>query len=561
MIRQLTCAQEKNTIAKSPSSTPFSVHKSAATKPWIWTSNTIDTGDYGSPTRHRRETEDMLSTADIAITKEASTSKPLSDSTTNKPVRIPITFRTTIKPEEIKIIASSIASMVARTTEKIQETTSGRSVTTTATTPADTATTTPKNTPTIIPTTITGKPKELITTQKQTTATASPADATHPVTNVDIEFSSINQGQLLSLTNGTIFDLIEVNDTVSDSTKGSRIIDETTTKVTLTSNTLLKKEVEKMEVKLSTEHPAFTTVSYYKEPPSKTSQAPITSEPKNDTKDLRHSEPENIDKEIEATGNSMVKLNRTSRKELPDFNSTTSDEVKTEPVEVRNLTLPDIDHRIVEITLFHEDRKKEGAKLYVTTKKHDKLKMWKNPEKVKAIELEKLKILDNEKAKMFDVDKVKIIDGNKGRYDTDRPDIKEAYLNAERLASKRLPLEIQEMLNLTSPTSALIDPKLGDLNSNRSKNAQAERIPIKYQAPTTTTTTTAAPEPSEEDEDEHDHDHDTEHEHDEATGMNKTMDDPVETPPEPGPRPNRSRKLTRPQRRSFYPYFFSRVLG
>ena len=34
-----------------------------------------------------------------------------------------------------------------------------------------------------------------------------------------------------------------------------------------------------------------------------------------------------------------------------------------------------------------------------------------------------------------------------------------------------------------------------------------------------------------------------------------------EPEPQAQPRPNRQRQLTRPQRRSFYPYFFSRVLG
>lgn len=37
--------------------------------------------------------------------------------------------------------------------------------------------------------------------------------------------------------------------------------------------------------------------------------------------------------------------------------------------------------------------------------------------------------------------------------------------------------------------------------------------------------------------------------------------EPLEPEPEAQPRPNRQRQLTRPQRRSFYPYFFSRVLG
>lgn len=48
------------------------------------------------------------------------------------------------------------------------------------------------------------------------------------------------------------------------------------------------------------------------------------------------------------------------------------------------------------------------------------------------------------------------------------------------------------------------------------------------------------------------------------TKFTPTMESSSETlepEPEAQPRPNRQRQLTRPQRRSFYPYFFSRVLG
>lgn len=46
-----------------------------------------------------------------------------------------------------------------------------------------------------------------------------------------------------------------------------------------------------------------------------------------------------------------------------------------------------------------------------------------------------------------------------------------------------------------------------------------------------------------------------------STTKAELTDDPLEAAPEEKPRPNRQRQLTRPQRRSFYPYFFSRVLG
>lgn len=49
-----------------------------------------------------------------------------------------------------------------------------------------------------------------------------------------------------------------------------------------------------------------------------------------------------------------------------------------------------------------------------------------------------------------------------------------------------------------------------------------------------------------------------------TSGKSNTTKEPLEkdqTNPEDQPKPNRQRQLTRPQRKSFYPYFFSRVLG
>lgn len=45
------------------------------------------------------------------------------------------------------------------------------------------------------------------------------------------------------------------------------------------------------------------------------------------------------------------------------------------------------------------------------------------------------------------------------------------------------------------------------------------------------------------------------------TFSEQTADESLESKSESQPRPNRQRQLTRMQRRSFYPYFFSRVLG
>lgn len=97
----------------------------------------------------------------------------------------------------------------------------------------------------------------------------------------------------------------------------------------------------------------------------------------------------------------------------------------------------------------------------------------------------------------------------------------------------------------------LIDPKIEDLNANFSENNESEIFII--------TPTKIAPERLQKQND--------------SVKEEKLPTQPVleqkitatEEPPEPvpqpHPKPNRKRQLTRPQSRSFYPYFFSRVLG
>lgn len=521
MTRLLTCPQEKNSIPKIISSTPISTNAiKSATKPWIWTSNTIDTGDFGSPTRHRRETEDTVSTAgEFPITKETSTSTPAEIKTTKKQMETLKIETTTIKPQ---------------LTTRIQ----------------------------------TEKPTTMKVTNKEETTTP---QATTEME--ESEYPSINQGQLFSfIANGTIFDIIEVNDTASDLSKdkNTKIIDETTTKVTLTSNVNLKKEITKAEKSKGTETP-ITTISYIKEaPPTKTSELTSVKQPTDETKidtkkttkqpttkqpettaqqpilttmktkinkNLTNEQDKTFIKEIENSSGNLVKLNRTSRKELPmiDFNFTS--EEKNEISEEKNISKEEEhDHKVVEITLMHDDKKKEGTKLYITTKKHDKLKMRKSE-----------KLIDGKPKNLIANEKIK-------------PKIKEDV---------KIPSEVHEMLNHTTEANLkVIDPKLVDLNFNTTNtHIHSERIPIKLQeAPEKLqkndmqTQKTNTPIPTEQIKD------NTEFESsdfDDTSDMNdlKTTEEPLEPIPEAQPRPNRNRVLTRPQRRSFYPYFFSRVLG
>lgn len=88
IMRQLTCTitgddfDEKST--KPPTATSIAADRDDSvktTKPWIWTSNTVDV-EYGTPTRHRRETEDtpdphsMKATTEVSRLEASTTAKP-----------------------------------------------------------------------------------------------------------------------------------------------------------------------------------------------------------------------------------------------------------------------------------------------------------------------------------------------------------------------------------------------------------------------------------------------------------------------------------------------------
>lgn len=102
-----------------------------------------------------------------------------------------------------------------------------------------------------------------------------------------------------------------------------------------------------------------------------------------------------------------------------------------------------------------------------------------------------------------------------------------------------------ELVQDTKPNNieeVLIDPKMEDLNANFSENNESEIF-----IPTPTKIST---------------EHLQNKEDKTLTGQKViATEEPLEPIPQPHPKPNRKRQLTRPQSRSFYPYFFSRVLG
>lgn len=516
MIHQLTCPEISNNkiSTKTESSTPYSTNAiKLATKPWSWASNTIDTGDFGPPTRHRRETEDMLSTTgEFSITKESST--------TTKPKNVQT--KTTKQPEQTNTpIKSTTTEPSKPTTQKEIKVTTPKIEKTTQSTP-------------------------IIAVQNKTPSTQSPEKETS-------DFPSINQGVLFNLPeNGTVFDIIEVNDNLTDYSEkrkeNHKLLEDFTT-------------TAKPTTKISTtEIPIYTTISFYKEAPSRgASVVPLTSTNKENItghsqeqtnitenkKDLTTSaeQEKTFMRAIENNSNSLVKLNRTSRKELPllDFNITSEekdslsleDKVVTTSASSKEIIEDNHDHRVVEITLMHHDNKdKEKGKLIVTTKKHEKL-----------IKMRK------EKTKM---------DTTKGKNFLDKNVKTEKSLKPDEPNDKTLASEVHSLLqNKTQPEIKFIDPKLVDLNFNKSKNNNSEKVPIKIQAAQPTTTENSYSNKEEINTEFDDYAKELEV----SNPLKTTPEDPVEPEPEAQPRPNRNRVLTRPQRRSFYPYFFSRVLG
>lgn len=113
-------------------------------------------------------------------------------------------------------------------------------------------------------------------------------------------------------------------------------------------------------------------------------------------------------------------------------------------------------------------------------------------------------------------------------------------------ATKAATLELVQDAKL-NVEDILIDPKMEDLNANFSENNESEIfiitptkvLPERLQKQDVKDTTTP------------------------ALGVQNatSTEEPLEPVPQPHPKPNRKRQLTRPQSRSFYPYFFSRVLG
>lgn len=204
MIKQLACTinnddfEDKST--KNPSiattTTPDTTYTSTSrettpgiktTRPWIWT-NTVDTGEYSSPTRHRRETENTMNPLSTQSTRHIGTTKPTLEI---RKEAMEIDAQTT-RYGNVETITN--AAMIAISKEALDKQRESRSQST-----ADVFGTS-------------GRPDEEthLTATLETKASES-ADGEYP--------SAINQGQLFSIIeNGTVFDIIEMNETGTEVT-------------------------------------------------------------------------------------------------------------------------------------------------------------------------------------------------------------------------------------------------------------------------------------------------------------------------------------------------------
>ncbi|XP_044267662.1 uncharacterized protein LOC123013291 [Tribolium madens] len=466
ILKQLSCSISPEDFEEKPTKNPISpnitsstvselseeVSSSKTTKPW--TSNTIDI-DYGMPTRHRRETEDTLSPASTKSTTD------LSNQESHK--QDMVTMST--KSHEIETTSSNpdgdvtLDASVSLKSDKSAE--------------LKTTQITDLTTQDISTHSVTAEPKTLNTESGDV--------GEYP--------AAINQGQLFSIIeNGTMFDILEINDTSDDVKFAKEIIMETPQLETETTRSTLKYNTENGEN-------FYTTVVYHKEPPSEANFVTNKSVKKAKKEMLKEKDPKKLNHETITTNTKYLPKNLNKLEDNKQNEKTLSKEVEMFPL----LTDP--------LTKLNRTYRKD---IPVKTDKHQHVEV--------AWDTKKLFIT------------------------TKRTEVIETSTQSEKQNLELFNSGEEESLHK-------IDSKIDLLNNNISINNESETVSVpkleknkvledsdlmkKQFLPKSLLGETKA----------------------------DTTSEPLEPEPQAQPRPNRQRQLTRPQRRSFYPYFFSRVLG
>ncbi|KAF5294199.1 hypothetical protein FQR65_LT10910, partial [Abscondita terminalis] len=535
MMKQLSCSisiddfDDKTTKGSIPASTLAEISNLSSsslntktTKPWIWTSNTIDTGDYGTATRHRRETENTISpilptksTTNLTMRKELHTSSELATkpSLPHKPTKAAINSVTANS-----LNAVTIDSSISQKNVKYLENTATSSV-------------------------------HEFTTQESSSQPEEQAEALLLTTTVQPKTAEvgqdeypavINQGQLFSIIeNGTMFDVIELNETgTEESSYNKETFSSIPSDHKHTPNKILT------TVQPQTLKNLYTTVIYHKEPPEdlinekvqpdkekpikqeevtptfKMHESKTTFNDKHKQKTLNDLDSENekdLTKEMEMfhiIPDTSIKLNRTYRKKLPllennytkEDDNTLTDERKLH-TDSDDLVISDQKtlHKVVEIKLHKEGRENSThSKLFITTRV---------PDKSKKMNTTETQLKNNSYAKI----KQEKIDPNID------------VLNGLHVKSKNNQSEdivpIKTITNVQEVIVNNLEKEMINDNYSVSNDLVFEQSQVLLST------------------------------------VSSNGGESVETVPQQQPRPNRQRSLTKPQRRSFYPYFFSRVLG
>ncbi|EFA04672.1 uncharacterized protein LOC103313112 [Tribolium castaneum] len=442
-----------NITSSSVSETSEDVVSSKTTKPW--TSNTIDI-DYGMPTRHRRETEDTLSPVSTKSTTDLSNQEAHKQEIITMSSQSLETETTSSNPDGDVTLDASVSLKSDKSTE------------------LKTTQVTDLTTQDINAQTVTAEPK-----------TANPESG-----DVGEYPAAINQGQLFSIIeNGTMFDILEVNDTSEDVKFAKEIVMETPQ---LETGTSLKYNSENSEN-------FYTTVVYHKEPPSEASfvtNKSVKKPDKHSKKDmLKEKDPKKANHDNKYLPKNLNTLEDTTENEKTLLKEVEMFPLLTDPLTKLNRTYrKDIPvkadkHHHVEVAWGEKENTK---KLFITTKRTEALQT-STPSAKENLEL----LNSSEEEVMHKIDsKIDLLNNN-------------SAINNE-----------SETVTLPKPEKAIEDSDL----------MKKQFLPKSLFGETKPGTETATSEP-------------------------------LEPEPQAQPRPNRQRQLTRPQRRSFYPYFFSRVLG
>ncbi|XP_031342310.1 uncharacterized protein LOC116170218 [Photinus pyralis] len=574
MVKQLSCSisnddfDDKTTKGAIPASTladitnPSDSVNTKTTKPWIWTSNTIDTGDYGAATRHRRETENTLSpisptqgTTDLTMREKVRTTQETltQPSTFQKPINLvsngvtvntvnDVTLDLSITPESYKYAQITVTSVHELTTQENSS-----------------------------------QPEEQAETFVLATTTAESKAKETPQEDA-VEYPAvINQGQLFSIMeNGTIIDVIELNETGTEETglnkETSASVPQENKKPATFSTTALPQTIKNL----------YTTVIYHKEPPEdltiKKDAQDDVKQPKQDVtptfrifdsksainekhkpktlNDLESQNDKDLTREVEMfhiISDPSIKLNRTYRKKLPLFERTNItkeiDNILIKPDEVLpigqesapsnndDFIIADENsaHKVVEIKLHKEGNKNSTrSKLFITTRISDRSK--RVDKDVRFLNGSKLNTPESKTA-----------DGSSRNSSNDA-------FNTTNVETEVKDVEIDSRINefnVINITSRINSSEFVLPMAAIEKQAQGDRLDREQivqktisNNPVDVTDDLVVEEPL-----------------DTFSTINSVTGETVAPIPQQQPRPNRQRSLTKPQRRSFYPYFFSRVLG